>query len=252
MKDALARIVVVLATLVAISLFTAFAGENASPTMFDEEIVELRRLAEQGDVEAQKKLGFTYRFGPGDGAEAVKWYRLAAEQGDAEAQTSLADMYHLGSVVPKDYAEAVKWYRLAAEQGHAGAQFVLGGMYEEGRGVPQDHAEAAKWYRLATEQGYIKETWQCFATADHRKTTVLFTLVRRRRGGVETFSEVSVAGVNHLANFSVSGLNRRWDFDYNYAFIIKPDGRGLYYDFSTSDDGRAKPSDFFTCQQRDY
>jgi len=28
---------------------------------------------------------------------------------------------------------------------------------------------------------------------------------------------------------------------YRYAFVIEPDGTGLYYDFSTSEDGTAKP-----------
>ena len=56
------------------------------------EIGELRRLAEQGEVEAQNRLGDMYTYGPGvprDTAEAVKWYRMAADQGDAKAQNSL-------------------------------------------------------------------------------------------------------------------------------------------------------------------
>ena len=59
---------------------------------------------------------------PQDYAEAVKWYRLAAEQGDADAQDKLGVTYAGGEGVPQDYAEAVRWYRLAAEQGHYHAE----------------------------------------------------------------------------------------------------------------------------------
>ena len=80
--------------------------------------------------------------------------RRLAEQGDADAQTNLGAMYDNGTGVPQNYSEAVKWYRLAAEQGIATAQYNLGAMYANGEGVPQNDAEAVKWYRLAAEQGY--------------------------------------------------------------------------------------------------
>ena len=51
----------------------------------------------------------------------------AAEQGDAEAQYKLGFMYEGSDSVPEDYAEAAKWYRKAAEQGHVEAQYGLGG-----------------------------------------------------------------------------------------------------------------------------
>lgn len=53
--------------------------------------------------------------------------------------------------------------------------------------------------------------------------------------------------VGELAYFSRQGLDFRWDWGsngengYRYSFIIEPDGTGLYYDFSTSKDGTAKP-----------
>ena len=56
------------------------------------ELPLLRKEAEEGDAEAQCKLGWCYENGNGvakDLAEAVKWYRKAAEQGNADAQTAL-------------------------------------------------------------------------------------------------------------------------------------------------------------------
>ena len=126
------------------------------------EIDSLTKVAEQGSVEAQKKLGRIYRYkdyDKQDYKEALKWYRKAAEQGDDEAQRVLGEYYRKGSffdyddVDEHDYAEAAKWYRKAAEQGNAKAQSELGNLYCEGNGVKQDYAEAAKWYRKAAEQG---------------------------------------------------------------------------------------------------
>ncbi|MCH8040063.1 MAG: sel1 repeat family protein [Nitrospinae bacterium] len=53
---------------------------------------ELRRLADQGDAQAQFELGFRHAHGYGvsrDDQEAAKWYRQAADQGDGDAQHAL-------------------------------------------------------------------------------------------------------------------------------------------------------------------
>jgi TPR repeat protein len=110
-----------------------------------------RKAAEQGDADAQHKVGVAYFFGngvPEDKAEGVKWFRKAAEQGDADAQSNLAFAYSSGRGVPEDDAEAVKWWLKAAEQGHATAQTNLGVMYDIGAGVPEDDVEAYAWYSV--------------------------------------------------------------------------------------------------------
>lgn len=117
---------------------------------------DVRSCAEQGDADAQTRLGRMYAIGEGvpeDYAEAIRWFRLAIEQGNAVAQNGLAVMYSRGWGVPEDYVEAARWYRLAAEQGYASAQSNLGLTYLYGAGLPQDYAEAAHWVRLAAEQG---------------------------------------------------------------------------------------------------
>ena len=117
-----------------------------------QDIEALRRAAEQGDAEAQKKLGDAYLRGDGvprDLDGAARWYRLAADQGDALAQSNLGVMYASGRGVQKDDVEATRWYRLAAEQGDARARYNLGVVYASGWGVQKDDAEAVRWYRLA-------------------------------------------------------------------------------------------------------
>jgi len=76
-----------------------------------------------------------------------------AEQGDADAQNKLGSLYDAGRGVAKDDAEAVRWYRKAADQGRASAQYNLGVMYDEGEGVTEDDVEAVRWYRKAAAQG---------------------------------------------------------------------------------------------------
>ena len=116
-----------------------------------------REKAEQGDAEAQLRLGWMYYEGEGvpqDFVEAVKWYRKAAKQEYADAQYNLGWMYRKGDGVPQDEVEAVKWWRKAAEQGFAVAQFNLGLMYDRGQGVPQNFIEAYAWLFLAKANGY--------------------------------------------------------------------------------------------------
>jgi TPR repeat protein len=111
-----------------------------------------RKAAEQDNTDVQNFLGWMYANGqdvPRDDAEADKWYRKAAEAGNRWAQHSLALQYLTGSGVPKDDREALKLFRKAADQDHQPAQLALARMYDEGRGVQRNQAEAANWYQKA-------------------------------------------------------------------------------------------------------
>ena len=87
---------------------------------------------------------------------SVKWYRKLAEQGDADAQYNLGYMFENGQDTPQDYIEAVKWYRESAEQGGAKAQNNLARMYYEGQSVRQDYKEAVKWFKKAENKGMLQ------------------------------------------------------------------------------------------------
>jgi TPR repeat protein len=73
-----------------------------------------------------------------DYVAAMRLLLPLAEQGDANAQERLGHMYEGVWGVPHNFAEAMKWHRKAAEQGNADAHHSLGQMYEWGRGVPED------------------------------------------------------------------------------------------------------------------
>lgn len=100
-------------------------------------------MANEGDIEAQYKLGFQYRYGgsvdqwdPSFGIDykrALSLFRKSAEQGHADAQFQLAQMYNDGVGVTQNDVLAIYWYRKAAEQGVASAQFCLGIKYKLGQ-----------------------------------------------------------------------------------------------------------------------
>ena len=121
------------------------------------------KLAEQGDPEAQNKIGDIYRLGQGvktDYKEAVKWYKKSAEQGNAYGQCYLGYMYENACGVEKNYKEAIKWYRKSFNQGNGQAQYFLACFYKDGKGTEKDYEKAVKYYKKATKQGII-EAYKC-------------------------------------------------------------------------------------------
>jgi TPR repeat protein len=119
--------------------------------------------ANQGDAQAQYKLGDLYESGygvPKNLAAALDWYTKAANHGNSLAQDRLGHIYDEGIGVPRNSTAAVEWYRKAAERGEVLDQFKLGQLYSDGSAVPKDTAEAVKWYRKASEQGFAAATEQ--------------------------------------------------------------------------------------------
>ena len=95
-----------------------------------------------------------YSMGQGAGRDpkkAAELYRKAADQGNAEAQCRLGAMYEKGRAVPQDADMALELYREAAEHGNADAMCRLGAMYDKGDAVQKDINTAKEWYRKAAE-----------------------------------------------------------------------------------------------------
>ena len=119
-------------------------------------VQKYKKAAEQGNAEAQHKLGNCYYNGEEtakDYYEAFKWYKLSAEKGYMYAERSLGYCYEYGEGTAKDYNEAFKWYKKSADKGNAEAQVDVGLCYEYGKGMAKDFNEAFKWYKKAAEQG---------------------------------------------------------------------------------------------------
>jgi DnaJ domain/Sel1 repeat len=135
---------------------------TSTPNTESDEVKKIRLAAEgntineQGDPDAQYKLGVRYADGQGvvkNEHTAVQWFQKAADQGFVNAQVYLGVMYSKGLGVVKNERTAVEWYTKAAEQGLAIAQYNLGVMYDNGRGVVKNERTAMQWFQKAAEQG---------------------------------------------------------------------------------------------------
>jgi TPR repeat protein len=126
-------------------------GSNCAELHLD----ELRRQADGGAAEAQKKLGDLYAAGhcvTQDYAQAAVWFRRSAEKGNAGAQFQLANYTLEGREVRRDEKEAAEWFRRAAEQDFHDAQYSLGSLYVNGRGVSKDMIQGYMWFRLSAPE----------------------------------------------------------------------------------------------------
>jgi len=126
--------------------------------------VELIKVAEQGDIDAQKELADCYSFGKGleqNDNQAFKWYKAAAEQGDKIAQEKLADCYYFGCGIHKSYTDAFKWYEKSIESGNIRAIYQLSECYFQGKGVnkcPEKTIELLEKY-IEIVNKYVEEQY---------------------------------------------------------------------------------------------
>jgi hypothetical protein len=82
---------------------------------------------------------------------AVKYFEIAANDGDDEAQNKLGECYYNGYGVDEDNDEAFKWFTEAAEQDNIDAMRNIGECYYYGYGVSEDEDKAREWLRKAAE-----------------------------------------------------------------------------------------------------
>lgn len=106
----------------------------------------MKTLFEQG-LELEKQ---------GDYENALKLYTQAAEQGDSNAQWRIGAIYYTGKGVNKNEAKGLQYLKSAAENGKAEAQFFICSCFLNGKGVTKDINEAIKWCELSASQGYDK------------------------------------------------------------------------------------------------
>lgn len=78
-----------------------------------------------------------------------------ANNGDAEAQNKLGKIYSDGNSTITDYEKAINYYKLSAEQGNLYAQHNLGVMYYFGQGVPKNLSIAKEWFKKSCDQKFV-------------------------------------------------------------------------------------------------
>ena len=99
----------------------------------------------------QKGLSYIYGDGvPKNIQMALVYIEISAEQGNAEAQNRLGEWYER----KQNYKKAMEFYSLAAKQGQINAMYQLGLAYHLGRGVVHDDIMAINWLEKAASQGH--------------------------------------------------------------------------------------------------
>jgi hypothetical protein len=180
--------------LVALSVLFVLGGRPVlAQQKHFETLDELKKQAEQGDLEAEFQLGFAYAYPkrtdinppetavlPPDFVEAAKWLQKAADQGYAPAESALGAVLASGALGGNRIGEALNWERKAAEKSSAPAETMLGVMLYYGEistvrtfHVPtaQDKAEGLRWLHKGEADGDDRahDELQAIAIADEHQ-----------------------------------------------------------------------------------
>lgn len=122
----------------------AYANED-----YKTAFTEYEKVAQQGNAEAQAKLGVMFYWGRGtfrSDSKTYVWSLKAARQGHQQAQHMMGYLFENGIHVEKDINKAIEWYRKSADQGYAPAQANLAGIYMLSEERPKEYQRG---FRLA-------------------------------------------------------------------------------------------------------
>jgi hypothetical protein len=131
-------------------------GLGQAPNTVQSPLSVLERQAEDGNIEAQAKLGSKYLFGDGvpkDLALAFKWSYRAAIAGNSLAARNVAKAYLSGLGISQNKQAAFEWCWIAANRDDANAQGALAAFYRNGEAVGKDIALAYAWALIRENAG---------------------------------------------------------------------------------------------------
>ncbi|MCK5894004.1 MAG: hypothetical protein KAG53_06240 [Endozoicomonadaceae bacterium] len=98
-------------------------------------------------------------------------------------------------------------------------------------------------------------SWQCNNYADNTGTLVEVGLFTNQDLNSLGFILYDGSHSGEFTNYKRKGINHRWDWGTgsngsNYTFIIKPDGTGFFYDFSSTSEGETvTANDIYKCHK---
>ena len=124
------------------------------------------KLAEQGNAEAQYKVGEMYETGKGstkDLTQAQDWYEKAAKQGHKKAEYRLLLLDISKNGLTDTSKNQLNILRSEANSGSPDAQYFLGKMYASGVGVPKSLEDAQTWLKKAAFNGVTEAETEAIA-----------------------------------------------------------------------------------------
>jgi len=137
-----------------------FVVKASTPVLFSDASSSIFRfqykLAEQGNAEAQYKVGEMYETGRGvdqDREKAREWYTKAAKQDHPKSRYRLLFLDIQKSGMNVERKQQLTQLQKDANSGVGDAQYFLGKMYAAGVGVPKNISNAQTWLSKATFNG---------------------------------------------------------------------------------------------------
>jgi len=98
---------------------------------------------------------------------------------------------------------------------------------------------------ISEDEANIFSTWKCVEYYDGWRTLVEVGIFSNPDLSTTGFVLYDGKNTGVPTSYQRQGLNRRWDWGTggaSYAFVIKPDGTGFYYDFSSVPAGETTES----------
>ncbi len=193
MKNRLPFLVAALFLLTALPTFAGLKEVIASYKSKDYHtaFAELEPFAQKGEGQAMYYVGLLLSNGLGvdqNQSEAMRLFQRSAEQGDLDGQNAMGYSYMMGDGVEKNFETAMLWLNKAAAQGSSKAYRNLGGMYLNGWGINKDEVQATVWYRKAAEAGdpigywLLGQSYELGRGIPPRVTIVVASIEPRTRG----------------------------------------------------------------------
>lgn len=112
------------------------------------DVLELKKLSDEGDREAQGVLAYYYQEGINvkkDYEKSLELYLKSAENGNTTSMINIAYLYSNGIGVEQNHKEAFKWNLQAAENDDSSGMFNVSRKYEFGLGVERNPEKATYW-----------------------------------------------------------------------------------------------------------
>ena len=133
---------IVFATVLACLIQTTSADTQTEQVVVANQFLsEIQQQAQDGDTNAERKLGLIYLTGKHlekNPEKAVNWLEKAAAKNDIEALKLLGKIYAEGLGAGVNLKKSVEYFERAASQGDAIAAAFVGQAYEKGLGVEVD------------------------------------------------------------------------------------------------------------------
>lgn len=113
----------------------------------------------------------------GDYQAAYREWSPLAEEGNTQAQNKMGVLYATGRGVRRDPKMAMKWFLRAAENGNIDAHINVGRLYEQGHGVQRNLPKAYLWYHMAARapkgKGMRDRLWREMTPRERKKARQL-------------------------------------------------------------------------------